>query len=159
MNALLDILRANALESKENIAKMLNLSSAEVEAEIHDLESRGIIRGYQAIVNEDELEDQRVTAVIEVRVTPERNGGFDRIAKRVSKFPEVEAVYLMSGGFDLMIFVAADDLRAVAQFVSEKLSTIDGILSTSTHFQLKAYKRNRVLMNGESEDTRLCVSP
>jgi len=159
MNALLDILRANALETKENIAKMLGISSAEVAAEIEKLEASGIIRGYQAIVNEDEVEQDRVTAVIEVRVTPERNGGFDRLARRVSKYPEVEAVYLMSGGYDLMIFISGDNLRSIAQFVSEKLATIEGVLSTSTHFQLKTYKRNRVLMTAAEADPRLCVSP
>lgn len=159
MNALLDILRSNALETKDNIAKMLGISSAEVAEEIRRLEEAGIIRGYQAIVNEDLVEQNRVTAVIEVRVTPERNGGFNRIANRVSKFPEVDAVYLMSGGYDLMIFITGDDLRSVARFVSEKLSTIEGVLSTSTHFQLKAYKRDRVLMNEEEGDSRLCVCP
>lgn len=160
MNPILDILRNNALESRETIAKMLGLSVEEVNAQIKQLESDGIIRGYQAIVDKDRLEEERnVTAVIEVKIAPERNGGFDRVAERVAQFPEVQDVYLMSGGFDLILFVEGQDLREIARFVSEKLSTIQGVLSSATHFQLKTYKRNRVLMASHSADNRLAVTP
>ena len=160
MNQLLDILQTNALEPREAIAKMLGMGVDEVNERIRRLESDGVIRGYQAIVNEDRIEtNRRVTAVIEGKIAPERNGGFDRVADRVAQFPEVQDVYLMSGGFDLMLFVVGEDLREIAHFVSEKLSTIHGVLSCSTHFQLKTYKRNRVLMAPPAPDERLAVTP
>ncbi len=160
VESLLEILRNNAQESPENMAKMLGVEVDKVQDAIARLEHRGIIRGWQAIINEDLLEHQeRVSAAIEVRVTPEREGGFNRIAERVSKFEEVEAVYLMSGAYDLLLFVNGKSLLSVARFVSEKLSTINGILSTATHFRLKTYKQNNVLMSRPSEDERLVVSP
>jgi DNA-binding Lrp family transcriptional regulator len=159
MDELLKILIRNALERPEDIARMLNLSVDEVKARIRDYESRGIIRGYQAIVNEDQLDVDRVTAVIEVKVTPEREGGFDRVATRISRFPEVQSVYLMSGSYDLLLFVAGGDLKEVALFVSEKLATIQGILSTSTHFMLKTYKHHAVLMETSGDDERLQITP
>jgi len=156
---LLDILRNNAKESPETIARMLGVAPGEVEASIAKLEREGVIRGWQAIINEDLVPHETVTAVIEVRVTPEREGGFNRVAERVSKFREVKAAYLMSGAYDLLLFVSADNLLSVARFVSEKLSTIHGVLSTATHFQLKTYKQNGVLMAKPAEDERLPVSP
>lgn len=158
MNGLLTILKANALETPENIAKMLGSTRDEVEAEIARLEKEGVIRGWQAIVNEDEV-SQDVTAAIEVRITPERDGGFDRIAERVCGYPEVSAAFLMSGGYDLLIFVTGKGLLDVARFVSEKLAPIHGVLSTSTHFRLKTYKQNGVLMTPIKQDERLPVSP
>jgi DNA-binding Lrp family transcriptional regulator len=159
MDKLLKLLRQNALESPTNLAKMLNLSEAEVKAKIASYEREGVIRGYQAIVNEDMLNLDLVRAAIEVRVTPEREGGFDRIASRISKFREVESLYLMSGGYDLLLFVSGKSLREVASFVSEKLASIEGILSTTTHFTLKTYKDQGVLMHVEPEHERLPVSP
>ncbi len=159
VESLLEILRRNAKESPENMAKMLGVELGQVESAIAKLEGRGIIRGWQAIINEDLVSQEHVTAVIEVRVTPEREGGFNRVAERVSKFDEVEAAYLMSGGYDLLLFVSGKNLLSVARFVSEKLSTIHGVLSTATHFRLKTYKQNGVLMAKPSEDERLVVSP
>jgi DNA-binding Lrp family transcriptional regulator len=159
MDELLKILQTNALESRENIARMLGVPAAEVGARIADYEKRGVIRGYQAILNEDELDQDKVTAVIEVKVTPQREGGFDTIAHRVSRFPEVRSAYLMSGTYDLLLFVEGRTLREVAAFVSERLSPLEGVLSTSTHFMLKTYKRFGVLMHQESSDERLSVSP
>ncbi len=160
VESLLDILRNNAQESPENIAKMLGVEPAKVKDAIQRLEKRGIIRGWQAIINEDLIDNQeRVNAVIEVRVTPERDGGFNRIADRVSRFGEVEAVYLMSGAYDLLIFVNGKSLLSIARFVSEKLSTIHGVLSTATHFRLKTYKQSNVLMSRPSADERLAVTP
>lgn len=156
---LLEILRTNAKESPETMAKMLGVELSEVERAISKLESRGIIRGWQAIINEDLVPQEHVTAVIEVRVTPEREGGFNRVAERVAKFDEVEAAYLMSGGYDLLLFVSGKNLLEVARFVSEKLSTIHGVLSTATHFRLKTYKQSGVLMAKPSEEERLVVSP
>ena len=156
---LLEILRSNAHESPENMAKMLGVSADEVTSTIARLESEGVIRGWQAIINEDKVPRGQVTAEIEVRVTPERDGGFNRIAEAVSRFDEVDTVFLMSGAYDLMLFVHGDSLLSIARFVSEKLSTIHGVLSTATHFKLKTYKQNGVLMNDASSDSRLVVSP
>lgn len=159
MDELLKILKSNALESAENIGKMLNLSADDVRARIAKYEKQGIIRGYQAIVNEDVLKMDRVTAVIEVRVSPEREGGFNAIASRISKFSEVQSIYLVSGDYDLLLFVVGRDLKEVAFFVSEKLATIDGVQGTATHFMLKTYKHHGVLMEEQDEYERLKVSP
>ena len=159
MDELLQILQTNALESRDNIARMLGVPAEEVKRRIEDYEKQGVIRGYQAILNEDRLGLDKVTAVIEVKVTPQREGGFDTIAQRISRFPEVQAAYLMSGAYDLLLFVEGRTLREVAAFVSERLSPLDGVLSTSTHFMLKTYKRLGVLMHQETSDERLSVSP
>ncbi len=159
MDELLKILQNNALESRETIARLLGSSAAEVDARIAEYEKRGVIRGYQAILNEDELDLEKVTAVIEVKVTPQREGGFDTIANRISRFPEVRSAYLMSGTYDLLLFVEGRTLREVAAFVSERLSPLEGVLSTSTHFMLKTYKRFGVLMHQEASDERLSVTP
>ena len=159
MDELLKLLQANALESRENIGRMLGVPAAEVERRIAEYEKRGVIRGYQAILNEDRLDLDKVTAVIEVKVTPQREGGFDGIAQRISRFPEVRSAYLMSGTYDLLLFVEGRTLRELAGFVSERLSPLEGVLSTSTHFMLKTYKRFGVLMHQEASDERLTVTP
>src|SRR5579883_2961990 len=159
MDELLKLLQTNALESRENMARMLGVSIAEIHDRITDYEKRGVIRGYQAILNEDQLAQDKVTAVIEVKVTPQREGGFDTIAQRISRFPEVSSAYLMSGTYDLLLFVEGRTLREVASFVSERLSPLEGVLSTSTHFMLKTYKRLGVLMHQETSDERLTVTP
>ena len=159
MDKLLKLLKANALESPDNLARMLGMTEEAVKARIAEYERAGIIRGYQAIVNTDQLDVDLVRAVIEIKVTPEREGGFNRIAERVSKFPEVESLNLMSGTYDLLAVVAGRDLKEVAFFVSDKLATISGILSVATHFMLKTYKDNGVLMEVEQRDERLKVSP
>jgi len=159
MDELLKILQTNATESRENIAKMLNRSVAEVNKRIAKYEKNGVIRGYQAILNEDKLDLDTVTAVIEVKVTPQREGGFNTIAERISKFPEVRSAYLMSGTYDLLLFIDGRNLREVAAFVSERLSPLEGVLSTSTHFMLKTYKRLGVLMESSHAEERLSVAP
>ena len=159
MDELLNILKTNARTSDADIAKMLRTTPADVAARIAAYEKAGTLRGYRALVNEDHLKEDRVTAVIEVKVQPEKEGGFDRIAKRISAFDEVVNMYLMSGKYDLLLFVEGKTLRAVASFVSERLATIDGVLSTGTHFMLKTYKLDGVLMDMEKADDRLQVSP
>jgi len=159
MDELLKILQANATESRENIARMLNITVAEVTKRIADYEKRGIIRGYQAILNEDLLDLDTVTAVIEVKVSPQREGGFNTVAERISRFPEVRSAYLMSGTYDVLLFIEGRNLREVAAFVSERLSPLDGVLSTSTHFMLKTYKRLGVLMESGHAEQRLSVAP
>lgn len=159
MDELLKILQSNARESAADIARMLNISEAEVNARIADYERKGIIRGYRAMLNDEQVDPEKVTAVIEVKITPLREGGFDTIAQRLSRFPEVQSAYLMSGGYDILLFVEGRTLREVATFVSDKLSTIDGVISTSTHFMLKTYKRIGVLMHQGSSDERLSITP
>ena len=158
MDELLKLLRKNALESTKNLAKMLKLPERQVKERIAKYEKEGVIRGYQAIVDEDRLDLNRVRAVIEVKITPEREGGFDRIATRLSKFPEVDSLFLMSGAYDLLVFVKGHTLKDVALFVSEKLATIQGVISTATHFMLKTYKDQGVLMHTEHQDERLKIS-
>ena len=159
MDELLKILQTNALESHETISRMLGIPVAEVERRIAEYEKQGVIRGYQAILNEDKLGLDKVTAVIEVKVTPQREGGFDTIARRISHFPEVRSAYLMSGTYDLLLFIEGHTLREVAGFVSERLSPLEGVVSTSTHFMLKTYKRYGILMQQETSDERLTVTP
>ena len=159
MDKLLKLLSENALESTSNLAKMLDMGEDEVKAKIADYEEKGVIRGYRAILDEDQLDLERVRAVIGVKITPEREGGFDRIAKNLSRFDEVESLFLMSGGYDLLVVVKGKDLHQVAYFVSEKLATVDGVVSTATHFMLKTYKDQNVLMETEKGDERLPVSP
>ena len=159
MDELLKILQANATESRETIAKMLNLSVEEVNKRIAKYEKSGVIRGYQAILDEDKLNLDTVTAVIEVKITPQRQGGFNTIADRISRFPEVRSSYLMSGTYDVLLFVEGRNLREVASFVSERLSPLEGVLSTSTHFMLKTYKRLGVLMETGHAEERLSIVP
>ena len=159
MDELLSILKKNARTSLEDIARMTRSTPAAVAARIEEYEREGTLRGYRALINEDHLKEDRVTAVIEVKVQPEREGGFDRIARRISGFPEVVNMHLMSGKFDLLRFVEGKNLREVAMFVSERLATLNGVLSTGTHFMLKTYKQDGVLMDGEKVDDRLQVSP
>ncbi|MBT8045790.1 MAG: Lrp/AsnC family transcriptional regulator [Pontiella sp.] len=159
MNELLNLLKQNALESPENIAKMLGITADEVKKQILEYEKEGVIRAYQAVVNEEKLDASLVTTVIEVKVTPESDGGFDRIAERISRFPEVESVYLMSGTFDLLLFIKGRTMHEAAGFVSEKLATMPGIVSTATHFMMKTYKQNGIVMHTGEDDERLKVSP
>lgn len=159
MDELLKLIKNNAKESPENMAKLLGTTVADVKARIADYEKAGIIQGYQAVINEDKLDGAPVTAAIEVRLTAEREGGFNRIAERISRFPEVRSAFLMSGGYDLLLFVSGKTLNEVASFVSEKLSTLGGVVGTATHFMLKAYKRNDVLMQIPDENERPQISP
>jgi len=159
MDKLLTILKENALQSADDIAVSLGCSVDEVRERIAAYEEEGVIRGYQAVVDEDKLDLDYETAVIEVRVVPEREGGFDRIASRISRFPEVESLYLMSGTYDLLIFLKGKNVRDVGEFVSRKLATLNGVAGTATHFKLKTYKQYGVMMEKPHEDERLKVSP
>jgi DNA-binding Lrp family transcriptional regulator len=159
MDELLKLLRDDASLTPAQIAGRLNLAEAEVETKIKELESNGVILGYRTVINEEKLEVDIVRAVIEVKITPEREGGFDRLATRIARFDEVRSCYLMSGGYDLMVVVEGSDLKAVSAFVSEKLATIQGVISTVTHFMLKPYKEQGVLMGREFSDEKLAVAP
>lgn len=159
MDPLLEMLKKNARESDAVLAKELGTTEADIKARIAAYEKEGVIRGFRALINSARIEDTTVHAVIELRIRPEREGGFDRLAARISKCPQVESMFLMSGGFDLMLFVKGKNLQEVANFVSVNLATIDGVLSTATHFMLKTYKDQGILMEGEHHDDRLQVSP
>jgi DNA-binding Lrp family transcriptional regulator len=159
MEQILKLLHENATLKPAQMAAMLNLSEAEVMARIKAAEEQQLILGYHAVLNEDKLGVEMVRAVIEVKITPERGGGFDRLAERIAKYDEVRSCYLMSGGYDLLVVVEGDNLRQVATFVSEKLATIQGVVSTATHFMLKPYKEQGVLMKRESNEERLPVTP
>lgn len=138
---------------------MLGITESEVRTRLQALESSRQIMGYRAILNEEAIQRDVVRAVIEVRITPERGGGFDKLAERIAKYSEVRSCHLMSGGFDLLVEVEGANLREVATFVSEKLATLQGVLSTATHFVLRAYKEQGVLMQRQAEDERLAVAP
>ncbi|NQU10537.1 Lrp/AsnC family transcriptional regulator [bacterium] len=159
MDPLLKLLEEHALRTPEDLAKMLQLSPEEVRRRIQQYEDDKIILGYQAVINDDKVDTDLVKAVIEVKVQPEREGGFDRIAHRVARFEEVTSLFLMSGGYDLLIFVEGRSLRAVAQFVAEKLATMPGVTATATHFMLRTYKEQGILMEGGAEYEQLKVSP
>ena len=156
---ILNLLSENARMSASEIALRAGLDAAAVEAAITDLEKRGVIRGYTAILNESELEDNKVKAIIEVKVTPSREGGFDQVARRIARDPEVIDLSLVSGGFDLLLTIEGNSLQEVASFVSAKLSTIEGVLSTSTSFMLKKYKESGRIMQSDEEYERLKVCP
>ena len=133
--------------------------AAAVQAAIAGLEEQRIILKYPALINWEKVDVEEVEALIEVRVTPERDHGFDAIAEQIYRFEEVRNVYLMSGGYDLLVMLKSSSLKKLALFVAQKLSTIDGVLSTATHFVLKRYKSEGVILDEKTEDRRLKVSP
>ncbi|HWD20587.1 MAG TPA: Lrp/AsnC family transcriptional regulator [Verrucomicrobiae bacterium] len=159
MEPLLKCLQENAAVTAGHLARMLNLPEAEIAARIKAYEADQTILGYHAVLNEEKLGIDAVRAVIEVKITPERGGGFDRLAERIAKYDEVRSCYLMSGGYDLLVVVEGKNLRNVAQFVSEKLATVQGVISTATHFMLKPYKEQGILVTREKNEERLAVSP
>lgn len=159
MDPLLKLLQDNGALRPAQLAAMLNRTEQEVAGQIKAYEAEHVILGYRAILNEEKLGMELVRAVIEVKITPERGGGFDRLAERIAKYQEVKSCYLMSGGYDLLVVVEGKNLRDVASFVSEKLATIHGVISTATHFMLKPYKEQGVLMRYEQDEERLPVTP
>lgn len=159
MDPLLELLHQNSNISREDLARMLNLSVAEVNQRIERYEKERVILAYQAVVDPEKIDADAVTAFIEVSITPERGGGFDRLAERIARFDEVKSCWLMSGGYDLAVMLEASNLREVARFVSEKLSTVEGVVSTATRFRLKTYKQNGMLLSQPAADERLPVTP
>ena len=159
MDSLLKLLRDNSALAPAQLARMLNLSETEVVAKTKAYERDQVILGYRAILNEEKLALDRVRAAIEVKLTPERDGGFNRVAERIAKYDEVRSCFLMSGGYDLLVIVEGGNLHDVAMFVAEKLATIQGVVSTATHFMLKPYKDHGVLMKAERNEERLAVAP
>jgi len=159
MDPLLKLLHDNAAFKPAQLAVLLGSSENEVAARIKAFEADQVILGYRAVLNEEKLGRELVRALIEVKITPERGGGFDRLAERIAKYAEVQSCYLMSVGYDLLVVVKGNNLREVASFVSEKLATIQGVLSTATHFMLRAYKEQGILMQREQNEERLAVTP
>ena len=155
----LELLYEDARVTPERAAVMLGMREEDVRAAVDKLEQERVIVGYPALVNWDKTPIEKVKAVIEVKVTPQRDMGFDAIAARIYRFDEVTAVYLMRGAYDLMLEVQAESLRTLANFVSQKLATIDSVLSTATHFVLKKYKVDGVILEEEHADHRLAVTP
>ncbi|WP_018921816.1 Lrp/AsnC family transcriptional regulator [Salsuginibacillus kocurii] len=156
----LRILEENARTDIETIAKMTDQSEEEVKAQIVSLENEKILLNYTAVIDWSKVSDQEgVTAMIDVKVTPQRGVGFDEVAERIYRFPEVRALYLMSGAYDLSVVIEGKTMAEIARFVSEKLSTLDPVISTTTHFQLKTYKHDGVVFEKGEGDQRIVFSP
>ncbi len=156
---LIELLHDDAFLTSEKIALMLGKNEEEIKQAIKELENDGIIMGYGAIINTEKLNEDKVSALIEVKITPQRDCGFDSIAKNIYSFPEVKSCYLMSGAYDLMVIVEGDNIREVAGFVSKRLSVLDNVLSCATHFILKRYKQDGNVFEDINEDKRQAVSP
>lgn len=158
-NEILKIIEKNSRIDTKELAVRLGVSEDEIVAEMMAMENEGIICGYHTMINWEKTTIEKVTALIEVRVTPQRGEGFDHMAERIYKYPEVQSVYLISGGFDLLITLEGKTLREVSSFVSDKLSTLDSVLSTATHFILKKYKDHGTIMTKKYEDERMKITP
>ncbi|MBE7022607.1 MAG: Lrp/AsnC family transcriptional regulator [Ruminococcaceae bacterium] len=158
MKKLLQLLEKDATLTAQQIAVMLDRDPQAVAADIKEYEKKNIIVGYKTIINWEKTENEPVSAIIELRVTPQRGEGFDEMAKRVYQYEEVSSVYLMSGGFDLAVIIEGKSMKEVALFVAEKLAPMDQVISTATHFVLKKYKVDGVIINDKSKDTREVIS-
>ncbi len=157
---ILDIISKNSRFSTEDIASMLGTDSKTVEDTIKEMEEDKVICGYPTLINWDNTDFEKVTALIEVNVTPQRDMGFNKVAERIYKFEEVESVYLMSGGFDLTVIIEGKSMKEVARFVSEKLSTLEYVNSTATYFVLKKYKEHGLTMAHEKDkEERMLITP
>ena len=154
MDKLLKLLNANARLSGEQMAVMLNMTEVEVDAAIAKLEAEGVIRGYKPLIDWEKTGEEVVTAIIELSIAPSKDEGFDGIAKTIMAMDEVESLSLMSGGHDLMVTVNGRTFKDVAMFVAKRLSSLDGVLATATHFVLKKYKERGVLFTDEEQDER-----
>lgn len=159
MKEILSLLRKEARLSNADIAKRLGKSEDEVAESIQSMEKDKVLLGYQAIVNPDKAGDGGMLGIIEVKITPEREKGFDAIAKRIYSFPEVKLCYLLSGAYDLLVFVEGETLHDVATFVAEKLAPIENVAATTTHFILKKYKEFGVTLGDAESAERLAISP
>ncbi|MCM1227965.1 MAG: Lrp/AsnC family transcriptional regulator [Clostridium sp.] len=159
MNDLIKLLNQNARFTNEELAAMLGTSAEDVAVQIDMLEKNGIIKGYSVILDESLADKDMVMAVIELKVTPQRDCGFDEIAKTIMMYDEVDSVSLMSGSYDLSVTMKGRNLQDIALFVAQRLSTIEGVLSTTTHFILKRYKEKGIFIEQEDKDERGFVAP
>ena len=156
---ILAIIEKNIRISVKELAVILGAEEIDVANELKALEEEGIICGYHTMIDWEKTDIEKVTALIEVRITPQRGQGFDKLAERIYKYPEVNSVYLISGGYDLLVSLEGKSLKQVSSFVSDKLSTLDGVLSTATHFVLKKYKDHGTILGKKYEDTREMITP
>ena len=156
---ILAIIEKNSRISVKELAVILGAEEIDVANELKALEEEGIICGYHTMIDWEKTDIEKVTALIEVRITPQRGQGFDKLAERIYKYPEVNSVYLISGGYDLLVSLEGKSLKQVSSFVSDKLSTLDGVLSTATHFVLKKYKDHGTILGKKYEDTRERITP
>lgn len=157
---ILDAISKNSRYSTEDLAAMLATDEDTVKKEIKEMEDANVICGYPTLINWDQTDCEKVTALIEVKVTPQRDMGFNKVAERIYRFEEVESVYLMSGGFDLTVLIQGKSMKEVARFVSEKLSTLEYVNSTATYFVLKKYKEHGLIMSNEKhESERMLITP
>ena len=160
MKPIIKLLLEGGSLNTAQLAQVLHLTEADVNQQLDELKKQGVLLGVRPVLNLAHEDSGVVRAVIEVRLTPERGGGFNRLADRISRFDEVESCFLMSGGYDLLVFVNGASLQKVAGFVSEKLSTLEGILSTATHFMLRSYKEQGFMMDVKATDSeRLKIAP
>ena len=156
---ILAIIEKNSRIDLKELAILLGVEELDVVNEMQKMEEEGVICGYHTLIDWEKTSIEKVTALIEVRVTPQRGQGFDSIAERIYKYPEVRATYLISGGYDLLVILDGKSLNEVARFVTDKLSTLDYVLSTATHFVLKKYKDHGTIMTKKYEDTREMITP
>lgn len=156
---ILKTIEKNSRISIKELAVLLGKEEIDVANEVAAMEAEGIICGYHTLINWEQTSLEKVNALIEVRVTPQRGQGFDNIAERIYKYPEVDAVYLISGGYDLLVSLEGKSLKAISSFVSDKLSTLDSVLSTATHFVLKKYKDHGTILSKKEEDEREKITP
>ena len=157
---ILDAISKNSRFSTEDLAAMLATDVGTITKEIREMEEASVICGYPTLINWDQTDCERVTALIEVKVTPQRDMGFNKVAERIYRFEEVESVYLMSGGFDLTVIIEGKSMKEVSRFVSEKLSTLEYVNSTATYFVLKKYKEHGLIMSKEKhESERMLITP
>ena len=155
---ILTFLERNSKVDLKELSIMLGTSEAVIANEIQEMENEHIICGYHTLINWEKTSLEKVTALIEVRVTPQRDQGFERIAERIYNYPEVQSVYLISGGYDLMVILEGKSLREVSGFVTNKLSTLETVISTATHFILKKYKDHGTILSRQEEDERMLVT-
>ncbi len=159
MEEILNILdKENGNISRARIAQMLGLDEQEVADSIAEMEKKHVIVGYKTIVNWDKTEKDVVTALIELKITPQRGEGFDKVAEKIYKYPQVKSLYLMSGAYDLAVTIEGKSMKEVALFVAQKLAPMDSILSTATHFVLKKYKEEGIVFKDDEKDTRQVIT-
>lgn len=156
---ILTFIEKNSRVSLHDLAVLLGVDETMVANELAAMEAEHVICGYHTLIDWDKIDVEKVTAMIEVRVTPQRDMGFDKVAERIYNYPEVNAVYLISGGFDLMVTLEGKTLRDISSFVTDKLSTLDSVLSTKTNFILKKYKDHGTVMAGSPKDERMLMTP
>lgn len=154
MEQMLKLLKQNARLSNEQLAAMLGVTSAEAAEQLAALEKQGIIKGYKPIIDYEKIHGEMVTALIELKVTPQKNFGFEEIAKRIGEYDEVDSVYLMSGGYDLSVTVKGKTFKDIALFVAHRLATLDSVVSTATHFVLSCYKDTGIILRDHIDDER-----